>query len=183
MPSRARIFSRRVLPRRRIEHDHDRSASCSKQSAADAHHVRVLDRVEHLGLALQIVDLVHVEEVDSHAVLAEEDGLGRGLAALDGVRPWRRLVISRKRVTYRPPPATSPIFRRHLLAARTSSASRRSRLRAQAMEVMTVTRDLFAGFELDHRVGAWDPGAVSWAGGPQGGAAGRGVVRENREAP
>jgi hypothetical protein len=58
------------------------------EALAQLHDVRVLERLEQLDFrAQQVVDLVHVEEVDAHAVLAEEDRLGRRLVGRDAFGP------------------------------------------------------------------------------------------------
>jgi len=58
------------------------------EALAHADQVRVLHFAQELGfVAQELIDLVHVEEVDAHAVLAEEDGLGGRLVGADAFRP------------------------------------------------------------------------------------------------
>ncbi len=58
------------------------------EALAQLHDVGVLERLQELDFrAQEVVDLVHVEEVDAHAVLAEEDRLGRRLVGRDAFGP------------------------------------------------------------------------------------------------
>ena len=78
---RADLLAQR-LAARVFEREH--RAAFVFEDLLERDHIRVLDSLQHLGFAAQaVVDLMHIEEVDAHAVVAEEDRFGRCFVGAD----------------------------------------------------------------------------------------------------